>query len=239
MSRTLPILTAVLLSLLFVAFAACGGGDEEGTGTPARPTAANATPSPTTPSGASATQTAPTATGAGATPSPTTPSGAGATQTAATPTEAGATQTAGTPAEATATEVAAPTPTTPSFSGGATATVTVGGQTITFTGGKCDLAPDETWLAVNIEQADSGYFGLLVGSNEAAPAGARPVTGGGVFTDGELTLTVEHGDSTFLLGGLGAAGQASTVTLAPDLQSGEFQGNTLFDNQPISGSFHC
>jgi hypothetical protein len=239
MSRTLPILTAVLLSLLFVAFAACGGGDEEGTGTPARPTAANATPSPTTPSGASATQTAPTATGAGATPSPTTPSGAGATQTAATPTEAGATQTAGTPAEATATEVAAPTPTTPSFSGGATATVTVGDQTFTFENGKCDVAPDGTWLAVNIGQAGSEYFGLLVGANPSAPQGERPVTGGGAFTDGEIALTVDHGGNSFLLGGLGAAGQASTVTLAADLKSGEFQGNTLFGNQLMSGSFHC
>jgi hypothetical protein len=115
----------------------------------------------------------------------------------------------------------------------------VGDQTLTFTGGKCDIAPDETWLAVNITQADSGYFGLLVGSNPSAPQGARPVSGGGVFTDGEITLTVEHGDSSFLLGGLGAAGQASTVTLAADLKSGEFEGITLFGNQTMSGSFHC
>ena len=226
MSRTLPMLTAVLLSLVFVAFAACGGGDEEGTGTPAGPTATNATPSPTTPTGAGATQTAAA-------------TGAGGTETAATATGAGGAETAPSATEATATEAAAATATGPSFSGGATATVTVGGQTFTFENGKCDVAPDETWLAVNIGQAGSEYFGLLVGSNEAAPAGARPVSGGGVFTDGEIALTVDHGSSSFLLGGIGAAATANTVTLAPDLKSGEFQGNTLFDNQPISGSFHC
>ena len=196
-------LTAVLLSLLFIAFAACGGGDEEGTGTP------------------------------------TTPSGAGATQTAATPTGAGATETVTTATEATATEAAAPTPTAQSFSGGATATVTVGDQTFTFENGKCDVAPDETWLAVNIGQPGGEYFGLLVGSNEAAPAGTRPISGGGVFTDGEIALTVEQGGTSFLMGGIGAAAAANTVTLAADLKSGEFQGSTLFDNQPISGSFRC
>ena len=240
MSRTLPLLTTLVLSLLFVAFAACGsGGEEDGTGTPATPTTAGATQTPTRPAGGGATQTAATPTAAGATQTPTRPAGGGATQAAATPTASGATQTAATPTVATATEAAVPTPTIPSFSGGATATVTVGDQTLTFTGGKCDVAPDETWLTVTINQADSGYFGLLVGSNPSAPQGARPVSGGGVFTDGELTLTVEHGESTFLLGGLGAAGQASTVTLAADLKSGEFEGITLFDNQPMSGSFHC
>ena len=213
MSRTLPMLTAVLLSFLFVAFAACGGGDEEGTGAPA---------------GAGATTAA---------SSPTTPSGAGATQTAATTTAAAATETA-TAAEATATEAATVTPGV-SFSGGATATVTVGDQTFTFEDGKCDVGPKEAWLAVNIGQQGSEYFGLLVGANPSAPQGERPVSGGGVFTDGEITLTVEHGGTSFLLGGIGAAAAANTVTLAADLKSGEFQGNTLFDSQPISGSFHC
>ena len=236
MSRTLPLLTTLVLSLLFVAFAACGGGDEEEeTGTPATPTAAGAAQTATTTSGGGATQAAATPTAAGAAQTPTTTSGGGATQTAATPAVATATAAA---TEA-ATEAAVPTPTIPSFSGGATATVTVGDQTFTFEGGECDVASDESWLAVNITQADTGYFGLLVGSNPSAPGGARPVSGGGVFTDGELTLTVEHGESSFLLGGTGPAGQASKVTLAADLKSGEFQGTTLFDNQPISGSFQC
>ena len=188
MSRTRPMLTAVLLSLFFIAFAACGGGDEEGTATP---------------------------------------TGAGATQTAATATGA------------TATEAAAGTPTAPSFSGGATATVTVGDQTFTFENGQCDVASDETWLAVNIGQIRGAeYFGLVVGANPSAPQGARPVSGGGVFTDGEVTVTVQQGGSSFLMGGLAAAPEANKVTLAADLKSGEFEGTTL-DGQPISGSFQC
>jgi hypothetical protein len=234
--RTLSLLSAAVLSLLFVALAACGGGgEEEGTGTPATPTTAGAT------------QTAATPTGGGATQTPTRPAGGGATQAPATPTAAGATQTAATPTVATATaaatevatEAAVPTPTLPSFSGGATATVTVGGETFTITGGKCDVASDGTWMAVNIGQAGSEYFGLLLQSNPAAPQGARPISGGAVYTDGEIALTVEHGGGSFLLGGLGAVGQASTVTLAADLKSGEFDGITGFTNQPMSGSFHC
>jgi hypothetical protein len=115
----------------------------------------------------------------------------------------------------------------------------VGDTTFTFEGGKCDVASDGTWLAVNIGQAGGEYFGLLVGSNPSAPQGARPVSGGGVFTDGEITLTVEHGGSSFLMGGTSVAAQANKVTLAADLKSGQFEGNTLFDNQPISGSFQC
>ena len=213
MSRTLPVLTALLLSLLFVAFVACGGGDDEEAVTPARTSATSAATSPTT------------------------PSGAGAAQTAAATTAAGATETA-TAAEATATEAATETPGV-SFSGGATATVKVGDQTFTFENGKCDVGPKEAWLAVNIGETGSEYFGLLVGGNPSAPQGERPVSGGGAFTDGEIALTVEHGGSSYLLGGIGAASQANTVTLAADLKSGEFQGTTLFDNLSISGSFHC
>jgi hypothetical protein len=148
------------------------------------------------------------------------------------------TQAPTTPTSATATQAAAVTPTAPSFSGGATANVKVGDQTFTFEDGKCDIAPDETWLAVNIGQPGGEYFGLLVGSNEAAPAGARPISGGGVFTDGEVALTIEQGGSSFLMGGIGAAAEANKVTLPADLSSGEFEGTTL-DGQPISGSFQC
>jgi hypothetical protein len=170
-----------VVSLLFVAFLACGGDEEEGTATGQTPTR---------------------------------------------------------PAVTTPTEAAAITPTLPAFSGGATATVTVGGQTFTFPGGKCDVASDQTWMAVNIGQAGSEYFGLLLQSNPAAPQGARPISGGAVYTDGEIALTVEHGGSSFLLGGLGTVGQASTVTLAADLKGGEFEGTT-FEGEPISGSFKC
>jgi hypothetical protein len=170
-----------------------------------------------------------------------------ATQTPAKPTATTAAQTPTQVAQATPTQVAQATPTQPSetatpgqaSSGSATASVTVGDQTFTFTNGKCDVAPDDTWLAVNIGQTGGGhYFGLLVGANPSAPAGARPVTGGGVFTDGEIVLTVEQGDSSFLMGGLSAAAAADKVTLAADLKSGQFEGVTL-QGEPISGSFTC
>ncbi|MCJ7509322.1 MAG: hypothetical protein MUP14_00305 [Dehalococcoidia bacterium] len=188
MSRTRMLLTLVVLPLLFVAFAACGGGEEKATQTPAKPTAT---------------------TGAQATARPT---------------------------EATSTPAAESTPELPAFSGNATAAVTVGDQSFTFTNGKCDIAPDGTWLAVDIGQ--TGRFSLLVGANPSAPGGARPVSGGGVFTDGEVILTVEQGGSTFLMGGTSAAAAANKVTLAADLKSGQFEGVTL-EGEPIFGSFQC
>jgi hypothetical protein len=125
------------------------------------------------------------------------------------------------------------------FSGAATASVTVGDQTFTFTNGTCDIAPDDTWLAVNIGEAGGAeYFRLLVGANPSAPGGARPVTGGGVFTDGEITLTVEQGGSSFHMGGISAAAEGDKVTFAADLRSGDFEGVTL-GGEPISGSFNC
>ena len=184
MSRTWMLLTLVVLPLLFVAFAACGDGEETTPGEQARQTPAQ-------------------------------------------------------PAEATPTQAAEPTSVSPQFSGSATASVTVGGQRFTFTNGKCDIAPDNTWLAVNIGQAGGGeYFGLLVGANPSASGGARPVTGGGVFTDGEIALTVEQGGSSFLMGGISAAAAADKVTLAADLKSGQFEGATL-QGDSISGSFKC
>ena len=150
-----------------------------------------------------------------------------------------ATETPGSPTTATPAQSAEITPVRPQLSGSATASVTVGSQTFTFTNGKCDIAPDNTWLAVNIGQAGGGeYFGLLVGANPSAPGGARPVSGGGVFTDGEIALTVEQSDSTFLMGGTSAAAAGNKVTLAADLKSGEFEGATL-QGDPISGSFQC
>jgi len=177
MARTLSLCTMVVLSLVFVAFAACGGDDEdEGTQT-------------------------------------------GTTPTGATPTGS---------VEGTVNG--------PTFSGNATATVTMGEETFTFKDGKCDVGPDEAWLVVNIGQVgDDNYFGLLVGANPDAPEGAQAVAGGGEFSfdDGEVALAGQHAGAPFVMSGAG-----STVTVAPDLQSGEFEG-TAFDGQSISGSFKC
>jgi hypothetical protein len=143
------------------------------------------------------------------------------------------------PTAATPTQSAESTPVLPTFSGSATASVIVGDQSFTFTNGKCDIAPDSTWLAVNIGQAGGGeYFGLLVGANPSAPGGARPVSGGGVFTDGEIALTVEQGGSSFLMGGISTAAAGDKVTLSADLKSGQFEGVTL-EGLSISGSFKC
>ena len=177
MARTLSLFTLVVLSLVFVAFAACGGDDEnEGT------------------------------------------------------------QTATTPTGATPTESVEGTVNGPTFSGNATATVTIGEDTVTFKDGACAVGPDEAWLALNIgEVGGDNYFGLLVGANPDAPEGAQAVAGGGEFSfdDGEVALAGQHAGAPFVMSGAG-----STVTVAPDLQSGEFEG-TAFDGQPISGSFKC
>jgi hypothetical protein len=192
MSRTWILLAMVVLPLLFVAFAACGGGEEKATQTPAKPTATTAA------------------------------------------------QATARPTEATLTPAAESTPVLPTFSGSATASVTVGDQSFTFENGKCDIAPDSTWLAVNIGQPDGAeYFGLLVGANPSAPGGARPISGGGVFTDGEVALTVQQGYNSFMMGGTSAAAAANKVTLAADLKSGQFEGVTLLEGEPISGSFRC
>jgi len=60
MSRTRTLLTMVVLPLLLVAFAACGGGGEEkATQTPAKPTATTAAQTPAQPTAATPTQVAP------------------------------------------------------------------------------------------------------------------------------------------------------------------------------------
>ena len=146
------------------------------------------------------------------------------------------TQTATTPTGSTPTESVEGTPTGPTFAGNATATVTMGEETFTFKDGECAVGPDEAWLALNIgEVGGDNYFGLLVGANPDAPEGAQAVAGGGVFSfdDGEVALAGQHAGAPFVMSGAG-----STVTVAPDLQSGEFEG-TAFDGQPISGSFRC
>jgi hypothetical protein len=190
MSRSLPFLTTILVSLLVLAFAACGDGE-------------------TTPAGEETS----------------TPAGATSTATGAT-----STATEGSP-----TQAAGRTPVGPVFTGSATATVTIADQTFVFENGRCDIGPDEAWLSVNIGQAGSTeYFRLLVGANPAVAEGARPVSGGGVFSDGEIALSGTKGDTTFLVGGV----EGDTVTVDADLKSGDFQGTTV-EGEPISGSFQC
>lgn len=157
------------------------------------------------------------------------------TETPAKPTATTAAQTATKPSGATPTEAATGTPIGPGLSGSATATVKVGDKTLTFRNGRCEKILDDAWLAVSIGQPGSDeYFGLGVGANPGAPEGARPVRGGGVFIDGEIGLAGTQGGVSFAMGGA----EGNKVTVAADLQSGEFVGTTV-DGQAISGSFKC
>src|SRR4030042_5107732 len=58
MSRTLPLWTTVVLSLVFVALTACGGGGDKATQTPANPAATTAAQTPTGATEATPTQAA-------------------------------------------------------------------------------------------------------------------------------------------------------------------------------------
>lgn len=132
------------------------------------------------------------------------------------------------------TAAAAGAPIGPSFSGTATATVLLGNQTFSFNNGQCDKAADEAWLAVNIGQVGgSDYFGLLVGARPGAGPDAKPARGGGEFTDG-IALSAFQGGTSLLM----ATGEGNKITVAADLQSGDFEGTTI-DGLVISGSFHC
>jgi len=147
-----------------------------------------------------------------------------------------ATETPGSPTTATPAQSAEITPVRPQPSGSATATVTVGSQTFTFENGRCDLGPDDGWLAVNIGQANSDeYFSLLVGADPAEPAGRKLARDGGEFAGqdcGVVSATV--GGKSYAR----AIDEACRVTLDADLKGGEFVGNTL-EGEPISGSFKC
>jgi hypothetical protein len=147
-----------------------------------------------------------------------------------------ATQTPGSPTTATPAQSAEITPVRPQPSGSATATVTVGSQTFTFENGRCDLGPDDGWLAVNIGQVGSGdYFSLLVGADPAEPAGRKLARDGGEFAGqdcGVVSATV--GGKSYAR----AIDEACRVTLDADLKGGEFVGNTI-EGEPMSGSFKC
>ena len=143
----------------------------------------------------------------------------------------------GTPAattEATPVQSATAAATTPGTTGTATATVEVGSQTLRFQGGRCDKADDESWLVVSIgNPTGPEHFELLVGAHPGAGPDVKPAKGGGEFTEGIL-VTALQGENTFTM----APAEGNKITLAPDIQSGEFSGKTI-QSQQISGSFHC
>ena len=145
------------------------------------------------------------------------------------------TQTPAGPTGATPTQAATPTPAGSEFSSSATASVKVGDKTLTLENGTCAKGPDDAWLGVSIGQVDSAeYFVLLVG-NSAGQEGARSAKGGGEFTDGDIVVVTGAKDGTTFSMRLS---EEDKVTVAEDLESGEFVGTTT-DGEPISGSFAC
>jgi hypothetical protein len=204
----------VVLSLLVIALAACGGEDKA-TRTPTQ--LAEATP--TQPAAATPTQLAEA--------TPTQPAAVTPTQLAeATPTQ---------PAAVTPTQLAEGTPVTPTFPGSATASVTVGDQSFTLRNGRCDKGPDDGWLLVNIGQVGGAqYFGMAVG-NPAGEGGIRSAKGGGEFTGEEIVaVSAAFGGRTFTMTGV----VGNKVTLDADLNAGQFVGTTT-DGVHMSGSFKC
>jgi hypothetical protein len=115
--------------------------------------------------------------------------------------------------------------------GSASATVNIGGETLTYEGGQCDLGSDNEWLAVNIgEVGGDTYFGLVAGNNPGIE-GARPAEGGGEFTEEDFLVTWVSEGTPGILGG-------GTLTVASDLASGDFEGSDL-DGSEVTGSFAC
>jgi hypothetical protein len=187
MLRTRTLLTIVVLPLLLVASAACGGrGEEKATQTPANATATTAAQTPARPT-------------------------------------------------AVTTQVAPGTPVTPTFPGPATATVTVGDQSFTFTNGSCYRGPDDAWLTVNIGQIGViEYFALGVG-NPGNELSIRSAKGGGVFTGNAIiAVSFRFRDTTYTMRGT----EENKVTVDAALEAGEFVGTTT-DGVQISGSFEC
>ena len=134
--------------------------------------------------------------------------------------------------EQTPTEPGEGSPTGPRFSGSATATVTIGGESFKYKDGRCDTGPDDAWLAVNIGQAGGGeYFGVVVGVSPGSPEGAKSARGGGEFSGDDYLVTGIHNGGAFLL-------DEGQLTLDSDLKSGGFSGTSL-DGEPMSGSFKC
>lgn len=123
-------------------------------------------------------------------------------------------------------------PAGPKFSGSATASVTIGGETFKFEDGRCDTGPDDAWLAVNIGEAGGDeYFGLVVGASPGSAEGAKSARGGGEFSGDDFLVTGIHNGNPFLL-------EEGELTVDSDLESGEFSGMSL-NGGPMSGSFKC
>ncbi|MBV8259312.1 MAG: hypothetical protein JOZ56_10790 [Actinobacteria bacterium] len=122
------------------------------------------------------------------------------------------------------------------FCGPAKATVTVGGKTLSFSGGACEHTA--AYVSVNIGTVVLGqtsakkpdYFGLNVGAGVGA--GNRPAPHDGSYT-GAVVAAVKSGKSYLV------RGDTAKVTLAGNRSHGTFASTLLFGGGAVSGTFSC
>ncbi len=127
------------------------------------------------------------------------------------------------------------------FSGGtASATIKVGDETFSFTGGECSPGRTADTLAVNIgEVGGATYFGFGVGKNpgEYDPSyatAARSVKGGGQFAGRyELIIAIKYDGKRY-----SPVPESAKATITSGLASGEFTGTTE-EGAEIAASFKC
>lgn len=132
------------------------------------------------------------------------------------------------------------------FCGPARAEVTIGPETLQFTGGECARHP--TWFSVNIgvevvdpEEADAvsapafRSFTVLMGQHPLASEAAAAAAADGVYTDAVITFAVPG--STYLV-------DDHTVRLVATRTAGTFSGVGFLDAAPdqpleVKGAFTC
>lgn len=120
------------------------------------------------------------------------------------------------------------------FCGGARATVKVGGRTIAFSGGSCEVGAQ--YVTINIGTVVLGqtkkrkpeYFGLTVG--KAPFVGGTPAPRDGTYTAQAVA---------WVHAGVGGSITGARVTLSGGRKKGAFGGKVLFSSGTASGTFSC
>jgi len=121
------------------------------------------------------------------------------------------------------------------FTGGtATATVTLPGGALTYSGGSCEHGPTNAWVAVNIGQPNGAeYFGLVAGRSPYSPTDVRTAAGGGTLKGDAVLVAYRHASSPFVLDH-----DSASVFLIIDASGGTFTGH-LADGTNVRGTFAC
>ena len=121
------------------------------------------------------------------------------------------------------------------FTGGtATASLTLPGGTVGYTGGSCEHGPGNDWVAVNIGQPNGPeYFGLTAGRSPYGASDVRTASGGGTLKGDAVLITYRHAGSAFVLDH-----DSASVFLFVDTSGGTFTGH-LADGTNVSGTFRC